>query len=73
MLQNMTVRYLEVQESFLFVLTSCNTPTVIILDIVHISALVFSSLPTWLRNNQYQKFRSLPKLFQAPEMAAIRP
>jgi len=31
------------------------------------------SLPTWLRINQYQKFRSLPKLFQAPEMSAIRP
>ena len=31
------------------------------------------SLPTWLRIDQYQKFGSLPKLFQAPEMAALRP
>ena len=27
-----------------------------------------SSLPTWLRNNQYQKLRSLLKLFQASEI-----
>ena len=31
------------------------------------------SSPTWLRIDQYQKFGSLPKLFQEPEMAAIRP